>query len=254
MEIMNILEVKNLYKAFGKTQVLQNLSFNINEGEISSIIGPNGAGKTTLFNLCTGHFRSNSGEILYMGQRIDHLGSYQIVRLGIGRAFQICNIFPDLTVFENIRIPVISHLRMGLHFFREANADKRVREIVFQILENIGMLGRKEHIAGKLDHGEMKLLDIGIALSTEPKLLFLDEPTSGMTPDERKRIIKLIEQVCRKKKITLVLIEHDMDVVFSISQKIKVLNHGQLVAEGNPEEISKNPQVIEAYLGESIAL
>jgi len=251
---MIILEAKNLHKTFGKTQVIQNLSFAIRGGEISSIIGPNGAGKTTLFNLCTGQFRCNSGEILYGGHRIDRLHSYQIVRLGIGRAFQICNTFPDLTVFENIRIPVISHLGMGLNFFREANTNRNTNEIAFQILENIGMLDRKDHIAGKLDHGEMKLLDIGIALSTEPKLLFLDEPTSGMTPDERKRIMKLIEQVCKRKNITLVLIEHDMDVVFSISQEIKVLNHGQLVAEGTPEEISQNPQVIEAYLGESIVL
>ena len=251
---MIILEAKNLYKAFGKTQVIQNLSFTIKEGEITSIIGPNGAGKTTLFNLCTGQFRCNSGEIHYGGHRVDRLRTHQIVRLGIGRAFQICNIFPELTVFENIRIPVISHLRMGLHFLREAGTTESVSGLVFQILENIGMLERKDHIAGKLDHGEMKLLDIGIALSTEPRLLFLDEPTSGMTPDERKRIMKLIEQVCIKKKITLVLIEHDMDVVFSISQEIKVLNHGQLVAEGAPEEISQNPQVVEAYLGESIAL
>jgi branched-chain amino acid transport system ATP-binding protein len=250
---MSILEVRNLHKSFGKMQVIDNLSFIVEEGEISSIIGPNGAGKTTLFNLCTGHLRCNSGKIVYRGRTIERLSRHRIVKMGIGRAFQRVNIFPELTVFENIRIAVISNLRMSPNFYKDVEAVGNINERVHHILDDIGMGGRKGDISGKLDHGEMKLLDIGIALALEPKLLFLDEPTAGMTPEERKKVIKLIKRLYENRRFTVVLIEHDMDMVFSISQKIRVLNYGQLLAEGSPEEISQNPQVIEAYLGESLA-
>ena len=250
---MSILEAKNLHKSFGKTRVIDNLSFVVKEREISSIIGPNGAGKTTLFNLCTGHLRCDYGQVFFRGRRIDRLSRDRIVRMGLGRAFQRVNIFPELTVFENIRIPVVSHLGMSPNFFRDVSAVNNLSDRVLQILEDIGMADRKDNISGKLDHGEMKLLDIGIALALKPKLLFLDEPTAGMTPEERRRVIQLINRVCEDRQITLVLIEHDMDVVFAISQKIRVLNYGKLLAEGTPEEISQNPQVIEAYLGESLS-
>ncbi len=247
---MSILEVRNLCKNFGEMAVIRNLSFTVNQGEVSSIIGPNGAGKTTLFNLCTGHFRCTSGQIIYKGKRIERLSRDKRVKMGIGRAFQIVNVFPELTVFENIRIPVISHFGMSMNFYRNSKTLGRLNEKVLIILENIGILDKKDHIAAELDHGDMKLLDIALALALEPEILFLDEPTAGMTPDERKRIIDFIKKVCKAKNITLILIEHDMDMVFAISEKIRVLNYGELLAEGTPEEISQNPMVLKAYLGD----
>ena len=249
---MEILEVKNLCKTFGRMPVIMNLSFTVEEGEFSSIIGPNGAGKTTLFNLCSGHFRCTSGRIFYKGERIDKVSKNRRVKLGIGRAFQRVNIFPELTVFENIRVPIISHYGISWRFFHDIATVHSVNERTMKTLKMIGLQQRKDQIAGKLDHGEMKLLDIGIALALEPSLLFLDEPTAGMTPNERKRIIQLIKQIWEERRLTIVLIEHDIDMVFAVSQKVRVLNFGELLAEGSPKEISENPEVVKAYLGEGI--
>jgi branched-chain amino acid transport system ATP-binding protein len=221
----------------------------VEEGEISSIIGPNGAGKTTLFNLIVGRYRPDSGRIIYNGEQVQRKPIQYIANLGIARAFQRCNIFPKLTVFENVRVAVISRQRESLTLFRNVASLGEVREEVRRILEMIGMADKAHQISGELAHGDQKLLDIGIALALKSKLLLLDEPMAGMSPEERKRMVNMIYKLWEGLAVTLVFIEHDMDMVFSISQKIRVLSYGLLLAEGTPQEISRNEQVIAAYLG-----
>jgi branched-chain amino acid transport system ATP-binding protein len=244
-----LMEINKLNKSFGGLAAIQNLSFHVEEGEISSIIGPNGAGKTTLFNLITGYHKPDSGEILYQGKPLQKLLHYQIVRMGVGRAFQRCNIFSELSVFENVRVAVISRQRKSYDLFRHAPGMPEVKAEVFHILEDIGMADKAGHVSGTLSHGDQKRLDIGIALALRPKMLLLDEPTAGMSPEERNRMVQLVQKLWKDWSLALVFIEHDMDVGFSISQKIRVLYYGQLLAEGVPEEIAKNEKVIEAYLG-----
>lgn len=244
-----LLEVRGLNKNFSGLQAIRELSFIVEEGELSSIIGPNGAGKTTLFNLIVGRYRPDSGEVIFRGKQIQRWPVQRVANLGIVRAFQRCNIFPELTAFENVRVAVVSRQRKSFSFFRNVAGMVEVNDQVFNILEMIGLEGKAEHIGGTLAHGDQKLLDIGIALALESKLLLLDEPMAGMSPEERRKMVQLIHKLWDDLKITLVFIEHDMDMVFSISQKIRVLSYGLLLAEGTPEEISNDPQVIEAYLG-----
>ena len=244
-----LMDIKGLNKSFGGLMAIRDLSFQIEEREISSIIGPNGAGKTTLFNLITGYHKPDSGEILYQGKPLRRFSHYQIVRMGIGRAFQRCNIFSELSVFENIRVAVISRQQRSYDLFRHVPGMAEVKAEVFHILEDIGMADKADDVSGTLSHGDQKRLDIGIALALRPKMLLLDEPTAGMSPEERNRMVQLVQKLWEDSSLALVFIEHDMDVVFSVSQKIRVLCYGQLLAEGVPEEIAKNEKVIEAYLG-----
>jgi len=228
---------------------VRNVSLAIKHGELSSIIGPNGAGKTTLFNLITGYIRPDSGRILYYAQPIEGLAPHTIARMGIGRAFQIPAIFPELSVSENVRAAVISRLGLSLKFAKEVSKFRQVRKRVDEILEQVGLLERADQVAGTLAHGDQKRLDLAIALAMEPSILLLDEPTSGMSPEERSHTVSLIKELWERRKLTLVFIEHDMDVVFSISQVVRVLHYGELIAEGTPDEISRNERVVEAYLG-----
>ncbi len=244
-----VLEVRDLNKAFSGLRVIRDLSFNVEEGELSSIIGPNGAGKTTLFNLIVGRYRPDSGQVIFKGEQIQRKPIQYIAKLGITRAFQRCNIFRQLTVFENVRVAVISRQRASFTFFRNVASLGAVKDEVSRILELIGMADKAHQISGKLAHGDQKLLDIGIALALESKLLLLDEPMAGMSPEERRRMVRMIHKLWEDLAVTLVFIEHDMDMVFSISQKIMVLSYGLLLAEGAPQEISRNEQVIAAYLG-----
>lgn len=244
-----LLEVRELNKTFSGLRVIRDLSFSVEEGELTSIIGPNGAGKTTLFNLIVGRYRPDSGQVIYGGEAIQAKPIQYIANRGIARAFQRCNIFPLLTVFENVRVAVISKQRSSFAFLRNVASFGELKEEVFRILELIGMADKAYQTAGELAHGDQKLLDIGIALALQSKLLLLDEPMAGMSPEERRRMVKMIYQLWENFGVTLVFIEHDMDMVFSISQKIRVLSYGLLLAEGTPEEISKNEEVIAVYLG-----
>ncbi len=244
-----VLEIRDLNKSFSGLRVIRDLSFSVAEGELISIIGPNGAGKTTLFNLIVGGYRPDSGLVIYNGQQIQRKPIPYIANLGIARAFQRCNIFRQLTVFENVRVAVISRQRASFTFFRNVVSLKAVKNEVSRILDLIGMADKAHQISGELAHGDQKLLDIGIALASESKLLLLDEPMAGMSPEERRRMVKMIHKLWEGLALTLVFIEHDMDMVFSISQKIRVLSYGLLLAEGTPQEISGNEQVIAAYLG-----
>lgn len=247
-----VLEVRRLSKAFGGLKVNHDVSFSIREGELSSIIGPNGAGKTTLFNLITGKFVPDSGEVLFRGERIDGLSPAEIARKGIGRAFQITSVFRELTVLENVLVAVLSRMRRTGRIFRRAGSHADAVAEAMEILAMLSLADKAESRAAALPHGDQKRLDIAVALSLSPQLVLLDEPMAGMSPEERAETVELIRKIWKERSLTLLFIEHDMDVVFSISQWIRVLNQGVLLAEGTPEEISQNREVITAYLGEEI--
>jgi branched-chain amino acid transport system ATP-binding protein len=231
---------------------MNNINFSLPQGELSAIIGPNGAGKTTLFNLITGFHLPDSGRILFEGRNIAGKQPYEIVRLGIGRAFQRTNIFPRLSVLENMVATVISFKKGSLNMVSPVFKLKKVEERSLEILSDMGLADMADRQSGTLPHGDQKRLDIAMALALEPKLLLLDEPTAGISPEERWRTVDLVHDLWERLKITMLFIEHDMDIVFKISQKIRVLCYGSLLAEGTPEEISKNGKVIEAYLGEEV--
>jgi branched-chain amino acid transport system ATP-binding protein len=240
------LQTKDLVKNFGALNAVQNVSLTVGPG-VHSIIGPNGAGKTTVFNLLTGFLRPDSGQIFYGGKEITHLPSYEISQLGIARSFQITSIFPDLTVYENVRLGVQSRLRASHNFLIAFNKLKGVHEKTERVLEQVGLAESADIRAKNLSYGLQRSLDIGICLATEPKLILLDEPTSGMDRGDTELIIKLISHI--SKEIPVVLIEHNIDIVLSISDIVTVLYQGSVLAEGTPSEIQKNEQVQEAYLG-----
>lgn len=248
----DILRIENLTKSFNGNNVIDNVSFSIPEGELSSIIGPNGAGKTTLFNLITGYYLPNSGKIFFQDRDISGMQPYNSVKLGIARAFQITNIFPRLSVLENIVATVITHQRGNLNIVTPTRKLKNIHERAYEVLRSVGLAEMAHQQSGTLAHGNQKRLDMAVALALEPKILLLDEPTAGMSPEERRQTVNLIQQLWEELNITMLFIEHDMDIVFGISQKVRVLCYGIMLAEGTPEEISKNEKVIEAYLGEEI--
>jgi len=246
-----ILELESVHKSFGGLQVTQNVSFAVMPGEISAIIGPNGAGKTTLFNQITGHLHPNSGRILFQGHDVVGDSPQKIVAQGIGRAFQIASLFPDETVLDNVKVACLSRLDQTRRFWRPVQRFRRATERAHGILEDLGLEKQADRLAFELAHGDQKLLDIGIALVLEPQLLLLDEPTAGMSPEERQRTRELIKKLWKAYDLTLVFIEHDMDMVFGIAQKVRVLQQGALLAEGTPDEIRNNKDVVTAYLGEA---
>ena len=245
-----ILQIQSLDKSFGGLHVTANVSFDVMPGEISAIIGPNGAGKTTLFNQITGHLRADSGRILFNGQNILGHSPQRIVARGIGRAFQIASIFPDETVLDNVRIACLSKRGETRKYLRAVDAFTEATEDARAILESLGLSDQAERLAFELAHGDQKMLDIGIALALRPNLLLLDEPTAGMSPEERLHTKELILKLWKKFDLALVFIEHDMDMVFGIAQTVRVLQQGALLAEGTPEQIRANKEVITAYLGE----
>lgn len=247
-----ILNVDQLSKSFGGLRVTANISFEVMPGEISAIIGPNGAGKTTLFNQITGHLAPDKGRILFQGQDITYLSTQQIVAKGMGRAFQITSIFPEESVLNNVRASCLSKLGQSMKFFRNVSLFEKATNKAAAILESLNLKEFAEKPAFELSHGDQKLLDIGIALGLEPRLLLLDEPTSGMSPEERQLTRDLILSVWKEYDLTMIFIEHDMDTVFGIAQKVRVLQQGVLLAEGDPEEIRSNSEVISAYLGEEV--
>ena len=243
-----ILGVEKVRKSFDGFVAINGVSFSLQKGEICSIIGPNGAGKTTLFNLITGHLRIDEGKLIFKDQDITNRRPYQICRLGIGRSFQRTNIFPRLTVYQNIQAAVLVHQGRSFTFFRPV--DSFFRKETEEILGRVGLKEYAETVSGSLSYGFQKQLELGIALASEPELLLLDEPTAGMSTQETHQTMELIGKITREKGLTLLFTEHDMEVVFSISQRIMVLHQGRLIAEGAPEEVRKNPEVQKVYLGE----
>jgi len=247
-----VLVLDKLDKAFGGLRVTYEVSFSVKPGEISAIIGPNGAGKTTLFNQITGHLPPDNGRIVFQGKDITGMNPQEIVARGMGRSFQITSIFPEETVLENVRISCLSRRKEALSPFRNVSKFKEATDQAYFILESLGLAQHADRAAFELAHGDQKLLDIGIALGLEPKLLLLDEPTAGMSPEERQLTRDLIKRLWEQFSLTLIFIEHDMDIVFGIAQVVRVLQLGRLLAEGSPEEIRNNPEVITAYLGEEV--
>ncbi|MFQ5520167.1 MAG: ABC transporter ATP-binding protein [Candidatus Methylomirabilia bacterium] len=242
-----MLEGLGLRKAFAGFQALWDVSLAVARGEIAAMIGPNGAGKTTLFNLITGHLRPDAGSVRLHGREITGLPPHHICRLGIGRSFQRTNIFPRLTVFENIQAAFISHRGRGFNLY--THAERLYHAETEALLESIGLHDKQSEVSGVLSHGNQKQLELGLALASEPELLLLDEPTAGMSATETRDTIRLIERITRERGLTLVFTEHDMEVVFSIAQKITVLHQGRVIAEGPPAVVRNDPEVRRVYLG-----
>lgn len=250
--MVEFLRTEKLRKYFGVVSAADNIDLKIEEGVLTSIIGPNGAGKTTLINLLTGNILPDSGRVFFLGEEITHLPIHKRVKRGICRSFQIMNIFPKLTVFENLQIPVFSLLNRSLHFFKPVRLHSDVNGRVEKLLSELGLAEKKNLPAGALSHGDQRLLEIGLAMASEPKLLFLDEPTAGMNPVERVKVLENIRRLSKEKQSTFVIVEHDMDIVFSLSDRIIVLHRGQILADGKPDEIKENQDVKRVYLGEEI--
>jgi branched-chain amino acid transport system ATP-binding protein len=244
-----MLEVKGLVKSFDGFLAVNRANLSVQEGEIVAVIGPNGAGKTTLFNLVAGQLIPNSGQIVFRGENIGGLSPHRICRMGIARSFQIENIFHRLTVFENVQVAVISYLEKSYRFFSPAR--KQGVHETLQILDEIGLSDKAGRVSGSLSHGDRKVLEIAIALGNYPKLLILDEPTAGLSPEETLSVIDLINKLSRELGLTILLCEHNMDLVFSVANRIMVMQHGASIFEGKPDEARKSPQVQEAYLGGS---
>ena len=243
-----IFKVEALSKSFGGLIAVNDVSFEIEEGELSSIIGPNGAGKTTLFNLLTGHLSPDSGRIFFKEKEISRLSPDEICRKGIARSFQITNIFPQLSAFDNIQVAVMSWRRKSANLF--LSAQNILRSETDEILESVGLGDKKKMTGGLLAHGDQRLLEFGIALGSHPELLLLDEPTAGLSPEESGKAMELIKTLTRERGLTLLFIEHDMNVVFAISEKIRVMHIGRIIAEGRPQDVRASEEVQRIYLGE----
>jgi branched-chain amino acid transport system ATP-binding protein len=248
---MSFLKLQQVCKYFGNLHAVNNLTLEIEKGGITAIIGPNGAGKTTVFNLITGWHRVTTGEILFKEDKITHLPTYEILRRGIGRSFQIINIFKNLSVYENIRMGILANKRKSFNFLRpvESESYRGIKKRSLQLIETVGLIQKINTMASILSHGDQKALEIGIALSTEPELLLLDEPTAGMSLEESRYTTNLIKEISEKKGITILFTEHDLDMVFSIAERIIVLAQGEIICDGDEKCIKDNRRVQEAYMG-----
>jgi branched-chain amino acid transport system ATP-binding protein len=242
-----MLQVQSLIKSFDDFMAVNGANLTVGKGEIVAVIGPNGAGKTTLFNLITGALKRDKGKIIFKGEDISELPSYEICRKGISRSYQIVNIFPRLAVFRNVQVAVLSQQGKSRRLFQPAK-NMVVRE-TNGILESVGLLDKAHRIAGSLSHGDQKILEIAIALGNEPEFLILDEPTAGMSPEETSATMELIKRLAQMRGLTILFCEHDMDIVFSVAQSIMVMHQGRTLVQGRPEDVRENSFVQEAYLG-----
>jgi branched-chain amino acid transport system ATP-binding protein len=243
-----MLSIQHLDKRFGGVHATRDVSIDFPDGSLTAIIGPNGAGKTTFFNLISGASRPDSGSVLLDGQDIVGKSPVDVVRLGMVRAFQIAALFPSLTVTEALTAAVTSHQRRSWMLFDRFPLEQ-AKAAVEEIIELLGLQATAHTLSHHLSHGDQKLLDIGLSLAMKPRVLLLDEPTAGMGPDERWRMIGKVQELWRARKMTVLFIEHDMDIVFKIAQRIHVLKYGAVLAQGTADEIRNNQGVIDAYLG-----
>ena len=242
-----MLQVEGVIKSFDEFMAVNGANLTVGKGEIVAVIGPNGAGKTTLFNLITGALKRDKGRIVFKGEDISELPPYEICKKGISRSYQIVNIFPRLTVFENVQVAVFSYQKRSSNLFQPAQGI--AVEETRSILESMGLSKKGRNIAGSLSHGDQKILEIAIALGNEPELLILDEPTAGMSPEETQETMELVKRLANQRGLTILFCEHDMDIVFSVAQSIMVMRHGQTIIQGSLEEVRSNKEVQEAYLG-----
>lgn len=245
--VFMILEVRALSKSFGGLKAIHNLSLGVKKGSIHAIIGPNGAGKSTLFNLISGHLHADEGEVLFKGEDITKMPPHRICRKGIGRSFQLISIFPNLAAFENIRVAKLSWFRKNMNFF--SSSEKMFLNECQEVLDKVGLSGKGSDLAGTLAYGQQKQLELGIALSVNPELLLLDEPTAGMSIGETATQLNIIERLARDHGLTVLFTEHDMAAVFSIAEKITVLHQGIVLAEGKPGDIRNDEKIKRIYLG-----
>ena len=242
-----MLQVEAADKSFDGFRAVNGVNLTVERGELVAVIGPNGAGKTTLFNLITGQLKPDKGRIIFEGKDITGLPPYQICKRGIGRSFQIVNVFPRLTVFENVQVAVLSQQGKSINLLSPAR--KLAIKETTDILESVGLPDKSGSISGSLSHGDQKILEMAIALGNEPKLLILDEPTAGMSPEETLATMELIKRLASTQGLTILFCEHDMEVVFSIAQKIMVMHQGRTIIQAEPEEVRSNKEVQDAYLG-----
>ena len=247
-----LLAIEGLTKRFGGIVASEDITLAIPQGELHAIIGPNGAGKTTLIGQLTGELRSEAGRIRFGGQDITNLPAYQRSLLGLARSFQITSLFLDLTALDNVALAVQAHAGHSFRFWRDARTEKALREPARAALERVGLADRAEAIVANMSHGEHRQLEIAMALATRPLMLLLDEPMAGMGPEESARMVKTLREL--KQEITILLVEHDMDAVFALADRISVLVYGRVIASGAPAAIRENPDVRRAYLGEREAV
>ncbi|RJR53396.1 MAG: ABC transporter ATP-binding protein [Desulfobacteraceae bacterium] len=243
-----MLEVRNISKSFGGFKAISRASLDVQKGEIVAVIGPNGAGKTTLFNVITGVLKPNEGQVIFKGEEITGLSSFKVCKKGIARSFQIVNIFPRLTVFENVQIAVLTEQGRDLNLFTPSRT--LAVDETYAILGSVGLIEKAKSVCSSLSHGERKVLEIAIVLGGRPELLILDEPTAGMSPEEAGRCISLIQQVAAKYGLTILFCEHDMELVFAIAQRIMVMVRGSTVIQSDCTTVRCDKEVQDAYLGE----
>jgi branched-chain amino acid transport system ATP-binding protein len=242
------LELKDLRKSFGRTEIIRGCSLQVGAGERVAVIGPNGAGKSTLFNLVSGRFAPTSGQVLLNGQRIDGRRPFEINRLGLSRSFQITNIFPKLSVFENVQAALIAHHGRGRDVW--SRAEHVYRDEAMALLADVNLQDKADLAGGTMSYGNQKQLELGIALAGKPQILLLDEPTAGMSASETRESMSLLRRIAEQRGLTLLFTEHDMEVVFGAAQRIAVLHQGRLIAQGAPEVIRADIEVRRVYLGE----
>lgn len=244
-----MLQVENLRISFDGFAAVSDAQLQVRKGEVVAVIGPNGAGKTTLFNLITGQLKADGGRIIFKDENLTGMPPHEICRRGVSRSFQIVNIFSRLTVFENVRVAVISYNKSTFNLFSRAK-DIAVSETE-DILKSVGLFGKADRISGSLSHGDQKVLEMAVALGNRPELLILDEPTAGMSPEETRNTLELMKLLSRDRGITILFCEHDMELVFSIANRIMVMQHGRTIIQGEPDAVRNDSQVQEAYLGGS---
>ena len=246
-----VLELRDVYKSFGDAQILSGVTLDLRPSERHAVIGPNGAGKSTLFHLISGRYAPTRGEILLDGKSIAGLPPQVINRRGLGRSFQITSIFPRLSVYENLRVAVMRRHGRAYDLFRPIGRARVIREETERLMERVRLAARRESMAGDLSYSEQRALEVGMTLACDPKVLLLDEPMAGMSRDETDHAVELIQEVTQGK--SLLIVEHDMQVVFTLADRITVLVYGEVLASGTPDVIRSDPRVREAYLGEEAA-
>ncbi len=243
----DLLRVEDLWRSYGGFAAVRGASLRVRAGEVVAVIGPNGAGKTTLFNLITGVLLPDRGRVWFGGTDVTRWPAHRRCRAGVGRTFQIANVFPRLSVFDNVHAACLAHARKGFELFRAAR--RFAVEEARRILELTGLEAHADRLAGTLSHGDQRILEIALALASRPRLLVLDEPTAGMSPEETASTLQLITRLNREHGLSVLFCEHDMEVVFSTAHRVVVMHQGRTMAEGTPEEVRSNPEVQQAYLG-----
>ncbi len=246
----DLLRTEGLRKRFGELRAVDGVDLALPAGRLTAIIGPNGAGKSTFINVVTGALAADAGAIYFKGEAVTHLTAHRRVRRGLARSFQIMNIFPRLTVLENVLLPVLGRLGRASRLFSPVTDQRQAVDEAEQVLTDVHLVEKRNHAAGILAHGDQRLLELGMAVASTPELCFLDEPSSGLTPLERGVVLDLIRKLSVERRTTFAVVEHDMDVVFSLAEWIVVMNRGRVLAEGPPTAIREDRAVREIYLGE----